>query len=120
MSPTVGGALMVAWGVLGVAGGLFAANWVYGDPAGGTLDDRGFIALCAFVAVAALLPVVLVGAAVYGLTLAGAWLLPAYRAERRERRTEARRTEAETARLEIDKLHAQVGLPPVDWEARTP
>ncbi len=106
--------LTVGWLVCGVAVGLVAANCFYAnerDP------DRGFVAAAAFVVAVVGFPIV-AGIGVVVLVLwAGGWLLPARRREVRERCERERRADVESARAEIDKLHGQVGLPPVDWDA---
>jgi len=109
--------LAIGWAVGGLVLGLVAANWVYSDRSD---QDRGFMAACAFMLSVAAFPLIAGIGLAWLLFVAGAWLLPAYRREWREKREETRRTEAETARVEIDKLHAQVGLPPVDWSGNSP
>lgn len=111
---SAGSAVGLAWLVLGVVAGLFVANWIYAD----SRSDRGFEASMFFVATLAFLPLVLAAAALVGVAWLGGWLLPAVRADRRDRMADRRRTEEQGRRREIDKLHQQVGLPPVDWDGQ--
>lgn len=109
--------IMVAWGVGGVVAGLAAANWVYVDDSHRSVnaEARALDALCGFVCVVVFFPVLLALAGVALLAWSVGWSLPAVRRERQERRAAAKHDADEATRWEIDKLHSQVGLPPVDW-----
>jgi hypothetical protein len=42
----------------------------------------------------------------------------ACREAKRAERAKRERVAEETRRIEVDKLHAKLGLPPVDWDGR--
>src|SRR5437773_31262 len=105
--------LSIGWLAAGVALGLVAANWMYDDDDG----DRGFMAALAFVFCVALFPIIAGVLVLAGLFYAGGWLLPSRRRELRKRRDGQRTTSAARSRAEIDRLHTELGLPPVNWRS---
>jgi hypothetical protein len=105
--------LTVGWLVGGVALGILAANWVYED---GDPGDRGFVAACAFTVCVVAFPIIGGALVLAGLFIAGGWLLPARRRELREKRDLRRRNEIARSQQETDRLRAEVGLPPFNWD----
>ena len=111
----------LTWVVVGFIGGLYAANTAYGDESFET--DRGITAAAAFGAVLIFLPVVIIGIVGYFFLKSSAWLLlPAYRREQRAKRKRQiyaeemkKVNEIHRLRIQIDRLHNQMGIPEVDW-----
>lgn len=108
----IGTVVMLIWLVGGVVMGMVAANLLIAD------DGDGFNALLLFVGCVVGAPLIAAAAAVGGLAWCGAWLLPAFRARRRTGRLARRWSAEQSRRAEVDRLHAELGLPPVDWEGR--
>jgi hypothetical protein len=100
----------------GMVTGLSVANLTWRDlpnsPSRG-MDTAWAFAICFIV-----WPLILAEYVLYGLARAGAWLLPAYRATKRQERAEQRQAADRRRRREVDRLHRELGLPPVDWEPK--
>jgi membrane associated rhomboid family serine protease len=114
---SAGDFVLIGWLVGGVIFGLLAANEVWKDPPV-TSGSPGLDAFTVFVGAVVAAPLVAAAAAVAGLAWCGAWLLPAFRERKRAERTEREQSTAEAQQAAVDRLHHELGLPPVDWEGR--
>lgn len=108
---------LVAWLVSGVIIGLVVANMIWQEPDADTAP--GLEAFVAFIACIALAPLIAAGLVLAGIAWCGAWLLPAFRERKRAERAEREQAAERAQRSEVDRLHAQLGLPSVDWEGRS-
>jgi hypothetical protein len=103
----------VAWLGGGVLLGLAGANSVWSDPR--RTSSPGLDASVVFAAAVALAPFVAAGLVLAGVAWCGAWLLPAFRERKRAERAERVQATQKAQRAAVDRLHHELGLPPVDW-----
>jgi hypothetical protein len=110
---SVGEGLYAAASVLAA---MVVANWWWQQPQYGVSGtSRGLDTAAAFVLALVLWPLVAAVGCLAGLFWAGSWLLPAVRASRRAERAEREQATAEAQRDAVDRMHRELGLPPVDW-----
>jgi hypothetical protein len=124
-------ALWLMWPIGGAAAGLFVANYTY-DEYPDTINNinyahlgssRGTDAAFFFGITILFFPLIAVVGTFWLIGKGCAWLaprtvaqlLPAYRRVQQEQRVQTEQDKTSALRIQINEMHAKIGIPPVDW-----